>query len=498
MQAQRSRHHESVNMKILSRRMPIELLPLLGIGFGVVLATALTTTAINKIGEFQGNAEWVEHTQQVRFDLERVAHIASDAQAAVRGFLLAGQPTLLKPFDEAKTNLPQLMRALAIQVSDNPSQKEHVTRLAATIDASLRAMQSEVQSNEQASIDAAASDTKSTAATHATAKRTAGSATGDSADDAIRQIHSQTGAMQAIEEALLQQRERELAHRNGAIQRLLEAGTAIVFFVFGGTFLLLSREIRRRRKSDVALNIANADLVKHAEVLELTNKELESFSYSVSHDLRIPLRAVSGYSHMLAEDYDAVLDDEGKRLLGVIRENSNKMGVLIDDLLAFSKLGRQTLTVAEIDMQALVANVLAELCGPDHDDHATITFDKLPTGWGDRALLRQIWINLISNALKYSRKRSDAKVHISGECTDVECTYSVSDNGAGFDMAYYDKLFGVFQRLHSQDEFPGTGVGLAIVQRIVVRHGGHLWATGAVNLGATFMFTLPCKPAASA
>jgi PAS domain S-box-containing protein len=258
-----------------------------------------------------------------------------------------------------------------------------------------------------------------------------------------------------------------------------------------GGFVTYYSDITERKRAEEKITQLNADLERRAAQLEISNKELEGFSYSVSHDLRSPLRAVDGYSQMLEEDYGGKLDDEGRRLLGVIRRSSQKMGVLIDDLLAFSHLGRKSISAVKTDMNALVNEVVEEL-GPAAGDIAShCEIGTLPDAWCDRALLRQVWVNLLSNALKYSGNRNPPAIRVAGHNGGAENVYSVSDNGAGFDMQYYDKLFGVFQRLHSEEEFAGTGVGLAIVQRVVTRHGGRVWAEGKVDAGATFYFALP-------
>jgi len=226
------------------------------------------------------------------------------------------------------------------------------------------------------------------------------------------------------------------------------------------------------------------------------NKELESFSYSVSHDLRAPLRALNGYSQMLEEEFQQILDDEGRRLLGNIRYNAKRMGMLIDDLLAFSRMGRKELQRSLVNMQEMIPEVLHELENPS-TQRAAIHVEDLPPAYGDRALLRQVWTNLIPNALKYSAKAASPRVTIGclKDATDPnptkEYVYFVRDNGVGFNMEYAGKLFGVFQRLHSDEEFEGTGVGLAIVQRVVSRHGGRVWAEATPGKGATFYFTLP-------
>jgi PAS domain S-box-containing protein len=230
---------------------------------------------------------------------------------------------------------------------------------------------------------------------------------------------------------------------------------------------------------------------KRAEVAVLAlNKELESFSYSVSHDLRAPLRAVDGYARMLEEDYGGRLDEEGRRLLAVVRDSAKRMGQLIDDLLAFSRLGRQDPVKREVDMAALAREVIDELA---RGARKGIELTELPPAQADRALFKQVWANLIGNALKYSGKRADARIEVGGRRDAAENVYWVRDNGVGFDMRYVDKLFGVFQRLHGADEFPGTGVGLAIVQRVVARHGGRVWAEGRPGEGACFYFSLPTE-----
>jgi PAS domain S-box-containing protein len=245
--------------------------------------------------------------------------------------------------------------------------------------------------------------------------------------------------------------------------------------------------IQRKRAAE-QIDALNANLQRYTVELEATNKELESFTYSVSHDLRSPLRAVDGYARMLEEDYRESLDPEGQRLLHVVREAASRMGRLIDDLLAFSKLGRQEPARRPVDMNALVAQVIAESRG---DSKATIVTAALPSADADPSMMKQVWANLIGNALKYSGNRQGAHIEVGARPEQGENVYWVRDNGVGFDMRYADKLFGVFQRLHRAEEFPGTGVGLAIVQRVISRHGGRVWAEGRPGEGACFYFSLP-------
>ena len=233
------------------------------------------------------------------------------------------------------------------------------------------------------------------------------------------------------------------------------------------------------------------ELAQVNEKLHAANQELESFSYSVSHDLRAPLRAIDGFARILEEDQAPRLDDDGRRVVGVIRTNARHMGRLIDDLLSFSRAGRTEMSRSRVDMDALVRSVLDELGSPGPG----ATVGSLPPAHGDASLLRQVWFNLLSNAVKYSSRRPDPRIEVSGAATDREAVYSVKDNGVGFDMQYAPKLFGVFQRLHTREEFEGTGVGLALVQRIVARHGGRVAAEGAVGKGANFSFALPIEGA---
>ncbi len=229
-----------------------------------------------------------------------------------------------------------------------------------------------------------------------------------------------------------------------------------------------------------------------AQVLAV-NQELEAFAYSVSHDLRSPLRAIDGYTRILLEDYISQLDAEAIRICGVVCNEAQRMGQLIDDLLAFSRLGRATLQKVQVDMVQLVQTVYEELRGSQGAQDPVFTLHPLPPALGDPTMMRQVWQNLLDNALKFSQKQPSVQIVVNFVATERETIYSICDNGAGFDMRYVGKLFGVFQRLHSTHEFPGTGVGLAIVQRIIHRHGGRVWAESAVDAGATFYIALP-KP----
>lgn len=235
--------------------------------------------------------------------------------------------------------------------------------------------------------------------------------------------------------------------------------------------------------------------ITHRKELEMalrkSNEEMEAFTYSVSHDLRAPLRGIVGFTSILEEEYGQKLDEEGRRITGIIRQNTLKMGQLIDDLLSFSRAGKQQLQKQEINMNQLIGEVLAEFSrqGLGHTVHWEIA--DLPEAWGDLTTIRQVWVNLLSNAVKYSSKKEKPLVQVSARSENGELIYRVRDNGVGFDNKYGHKLFRVFQRLHSAEEFEGTGVGLALVEKIIVKHGGRVGAEGWPGEGAEFYFSLP-------
>jgi signal transduction histidine kinase len=268
----------------------------------------------------------------------------------------------------------------------------------------------------------------------------------------------------------------------------------------------LEREIAEHRKTDQALRYNETLLRRLHDGLEehiaertaeltKTISELEAFSYSISHDLRAPLRAINGYAAILGAEHGPALDDAGRTLLARIATNAARMAQLIDGLLDFARLARVEFVKGDVDMSELARAAATEVRGGSDADSVELTVAGLPPTRGDAQMLRQVWVNLIANALKFSAPKPKPKIAVGGERRGDEVVYWVRDNGVGFDMAYAEKLFGVFQRLHSAGEFPGVGVGLAIVRRIVLRHGGRIWAESVPGEGSTFYFTV--NPAAS-
>jgi PAS domain S-box-containing protein len=297
---------------------------------------------------------------------------------------------------------------------------------------------------------------------------------------------SDTSAREKAEEALCQSRAAALNMMEDAVaarDRSEEASEA------------LRQEVEERRKAEDEVRRLNAGLeqrvTERTAELQAANKEMEAFSYSVSHDLRAPLRSMNGFATILTEDYAPRLDEEGRRLLGTICSEAGRMGQMIDELLAFSRFGRQSMHMGRVDMLALAQSVFDQCAAQASGREIRFKLHPLPAAQGDMAMLSHVWSNLISNAIKYTRAKPVAEIEITGRVEDGQLLYCVKDNGAGFDMKYVRKLFGVFQRLHAEADFEGTGIGLSLVQRIVQRHGGRVWAEGEVNKGAAFYFTLP-------
>jgi two-component system sensor histidine kinase/response regulator len=300
--------------------------------------------------------------------------------------------------------------------------------------------------------------------------------------DAARQIDPALGAIVMTGHGTIDTAVQ--AMQGGALDYLLKP------FKLNVILPVISRalDVQRLRRENAELEERER---QRSEELAAAYQDLESFSYSISHDLRAPLRSIDSFAQILADDFAEPLGEEGRRIIRIICDGSRKMDQLIVGLLEFSRIQRQPLELQRIDMAALAKAAATEVGAAYADPPPLIEIGDLPPALGDAIVIRQVWCNLIGNALKYSAKRSQPHVRVSGAIDGGEAVYRVEDNGAGFDMRYADKLFGVFQRLHRAEDFAGSGVGLAIVHRIVARHGGRVWAQGVSDAGACFHFTLP-------
>jgi signal transduction histidine kinase len=449
------------------RRVEIKVLAAFLVALALLIVAGGYTYATSVA--FADSVEWVAHTQEVRVSLAELSGSIANAELAQRDFLLTTEPGRKDAFEQLIAQSAARLELLGTLVADNPSQRANLAALRSAVGRRIEIMRNAFTAFDHFGVRAAR-------AVVSVARRTAG---GGAAD-----ILAQIDRMDDVEVRLLRERQTASEHNRSITFISLLITLALATMLFVGLFRGIRGEMKTRENLD-------QELQAKAKQLEESNQELESFSYSVSHDLRAPLRAIDGFALMIEEDYLARLDGEGRRYLTVIRENTKRMGALVDDLLAFSRLGRQAVAKSAVNMEALVREVLDEALR-DHKGRApVIQIEPLPTAHADRGLLRQVWTNLISNALKYCSNSEQPTITLSGQRSATECAYVIKDNGVGFNMDYVGKLFGVFQRLHRADEFEGTGVGLAIVHRIISRHGGRIWAEGKINQGAVFTFALP-------
>ena len=444
-----------------------------GLGLALFLLVLISFVTFNSVDQFANSSRLVEHTHFVIKQIDQVLSDLKDAESTQRGYLITGDEIFLKMHYDILADIPSEIATLRGLTYDNPAQRRSIDVFEKLIDKKISTLRLGIDALE----DRNAFNSDEIAAL-----------VGGDGRLLMGQLREHGDLMIMAEEKLLLQRAQQVEAKAKSTKLWILFGNLLAMALLLSAFWLILLEIKHRR-------ITQREIEKNAAQLELTNKELESFSYSVSHDLRSPLRAIDGYSRMFEEDFADRLDDEGRRLLAVIRVSSKKMGQLIDDLLAFSRMGRKPVESKKVDMNALVEEVWAEVCT---SSRTTLPLKKtnLPAAWGDHALLRQVLMNLLANAVKYSSKKEEQIVEITAKQNEDEVVYTVRDNGVGFDMRFYNKLFGVFQRLHTENEFPGTGVGLAIAQRVIVRHGGRIWAESKPDEYTIFNFSLPKEAAA--
>lgn len=444
--------------------------------FWIALVTLSLVTAISYMAHNRAyeNWRWVEHTHQISLEIEELTSLYLSMRVAWRNFLSARKKIDSEAYETARRLLLLKIESLQALAAHNPRLQGKIKALSGLVDEDIAIIDPSMALKKRG--------------------RFVDPSVPFAPDLNWQKIRHIAEAVQNEKKVLLAERSEKFKKSTDRLVLIINTASIFSFGMLMLAFYFLQREVRQRKTAQDALTESEHHFRVLVESERAANKELESFSYSVSHDLRSPLRAINGFARILQEDYGESLDEEGRRLLKVIRDNSNRMGSLIDDLLAFSRLGRKPMAAMKVDMTALAQAANDELQNERLGRSVQVAIHALPPVYGDASLIRQVWVNLLSNSLKFSAHGPSTQIEVGGKEGNGVNVYYVKDNGAGFDMRYYDQLFGIFHRLHRDDEFPGTGVGLAIVQRIILRHNGRVWAEGKPNEGATFFFELPQGP----
>jgi signal transduction histidine kinase len=418
--------------------------------------------------------EWVTHTHLVVESLEEILIDIIQAEDGQRGYILTGEAKYLRPYEGGVKRVHQDIEKFRDLTSDNPRQQEAVQGLAARIAARLAGLTERLEIGRRSGLGAASQAV----------------ATANNGEELMDEIRERISEMRLTEERLLNVRLAGAAASSRRMRTIIVLGNAVAIFILLVAGFVIRRETVRRNLAEQDLKHTNERLERQTLELSETNNELESFSYSVAHDLRAPLRQIAGYSNVMVRDHSAHLDSEERRHLEKIEDGARKMGRLVDDLLSLSKVGRQELALQETPLDPMLRQVVEDLAPEYSGRQVDWQVGELFSAECDPALMKQVFVNLLSNAVKYTRKKDRAVIQVGLRRENDQRVIFVRDNGAGFDMEYAGKLFGVFQRLHKARDFEGTGVGLAIVQRIVRKHGGRIWAEAKLDEGATFFFTI--------
>jgi signal transduction histidine kinase len=395
------------------------------------------------------------------------------AESGHRRYLVTGDESYLKAYRGIVEQMPEFSRYLQALAAPS-AQQERVTQLEQLI-------------KQQLDIETDAINRRATQGADAVRHLALPGVAKRELDD----IHRLIADLESSEQQATRKRVLQSAGTTRSTIALLALGAILQLVLLASVYFLIHHDITNRRR-------VAAELRRQGELLQAANKELEAFSYSVSHDLRAPLRHIDGYAALLSKTAGEALNDKARRYLQTISDSAKQMGQLIDDLLVFSRMGRQEMLHSTVNLNQLIRTVIHDLRLDLQGTTISWTIGSLPEVPGDPAMLRQVFMNLLSNAVKFTATRPKPCIEV-GTTRDTpgEVTIFVRDNGVGFDMQYVSKLFGVFQRLHRSDEFEGTGIGLANVRRIIHRHGGRTWAEGAVDQGATFYLSLPLKRTSS-
>ena len=439
-------------------------------GFGLVFAGIVVISAIS----YRNTAVLIENSRLDTTSHELVQLLSSveealgAAESGHRRYLVTGDESYLTSYRTVVERMPEYLRYLRGLTNEGDQQQNRVAILEQLIARQLEAEAGAIAQRKKHGYEGV----RHLALSGAAKKE-------------IEGIHHLMTELDTVEQRALQARVAQSAGSTQNTIALLGLGAFLQLALLASVYFLIHHDVTERRR-------VATELQSRGELLQVANKELEAFSYSVSHDLRAPLRHIDGYAALLSKAAGDALNDKARRYLQTISDSAKQMGQLIDDLLVFSRMGRQDMLHATVDLGQLLKTVLHDLRLDLQGRTISWTMHPLPNVSGDPAMLRQVFVNLVSNALKFTATRPEAKIEIGvAKRSPNEVEVFVRDNGVGFDMQYVGKLFGVFQRLHRNDEFEGTGIGLANVRRIVHRHGGRTWAEGALGQGATFYFSLP-------
>jgi len=445
-------------------------------GFGLVFAGILIISVIsyrNTAIVVQNNKLDARSHELIQL-LRSIEEALNAAESGHRRYLVTGDGSYLRAHYSIAERMPDYLRYMQALIGSVPEQQERVTRLEQLIKQQL--------DNEAAAIQQRA-EQGAEAVRHL--------ALPGVAKQELDNIHRLIADLEGTEQRAARSRAIQSTSSTHNTIALLGLGALLQLVLLGSVYYLIHHDITARRR-------VAAELRRQGELLQAANKELEAFSYSVSHDLRAPLRHIDGYAALLSKTAGESLNDKARRYLQTISDSAKQMGQLIDDLLVFSRMGRQEMLRSTVNLNQLIKTVIHDLRLDLQGKTISWTIGMLPDVPGDPAMLRQVFANLISNAVKFTATRPEPHIEIGAlQLTPGEITLYVRDNGVGFDMQYVNKLFGVFQRLHRNDEFEGTGIGLANVRRIIHRHGGRTWAEGTLDHGATFYVSLPMKRTAS-
>lgn len=417
---------------------------------------------------------WVTHTHLVIEAVQAIHIDITQAETDQRGYILTGEESYLKRFEDQLKQFHRDVAEFRRLTSDNPEQQRAIQHLEPLTTARIAGLVERMEIRSRSGLVAGSKV----------------AATGNNGEALIDEIREQISGMRHTEEQLLIPRLSAAATGTRKIKAVIVAGNALAILILSVAGAVVHREASRRSLAERNLKHVNESLEHRTVELSETNHELESFSYSVAHDLRAPLRQIAGYSNVLIQDCGPHLDAEARRYLEKVQEGARKMGRLVDDLLSLSKIGRQELLLQATTLDLLLRQAVEELEPDCSGRRVEWQIGNLFTTECDPGLMKQVFVNLLSNAVKYTGKRDRAVIQVGQMMQNNQRVIFIRDNGAGFEMQYVGKLFGVFQRLHKARDFEGTGVGLAIVQRIIRKHGGRVWAEAELDQGATFFFTL--------